>query len=111
MNRPVDPGLQPERTALAWRRTALALVLGGALITRLLADVDVTLAVVLGGAAMAGGCGLVVLSVGRYRRVVAVWDAPLERGPGGAIVVVSSLVVLLLAVAATIVIIWGMLEA
>lgn len=79
--------------------------------TRLLADVDGTLAVVLGGAAMIGGCGLIVLSVGRFRRVVTVWDAPHERGPGGAIVVVSSLVVLLLAVAAAIVIIGGMLEA
>ncbi|MBS1699699.1 MAG: DUF202 domain-containing protein [Actinobacteria bacterium] len=60
-----DPGLQPERTALAWRRTALALAGGSVVIMRILPPV-------IGGAALAiGFAGLVlalVVLVGSHRR-------------------------------------------
>ena len=38
MTTPVDPGLQPERTELAWRRTALGIGVGSLIALRMLPD-------------------------------------------------------------------------
>lgn len=68
MTGPVDPGLQPERTALALRRTALSLVVVSVGMARLATPVL--------GAIAAVGCAVVALLAGtvavaeraRYRR-------------------------------------------
>ncbi|GAA4818298.1 DUF202 domain-containing protein [Tomitella cavernea] len=60
-----DPGLQPERTALSWRRTALSAMVVAALMLRQAAEVG------WGKAAIAPLVGvgiLVVLGLGCYRR-------------------------------------------
>lgn len=71
-----DPGLQPERTRLAWRRTTLTLLVGAVASTRLLAPL-------LGGWALLVGSAGVVASLllwrGATRRGRAV-DRALEAG-------------------------------
>lgn len=80
-----DPGLQPERTALAWRRTALSLASGAAVSARALFP---TLGVVAAALASAGGAiavGLWVLGSLRYRHAYRWPDGdPTARPPGGA---------------------------
>lgn len=66
-----DPGLQPERTLLAWRRTCLALGLGTAVAVRFTAEVIGALSLVVAAA----GVVLTALAYGgawlRYRRASA----------------------------------------
>ncbi len=65
---PADPGLQPERTALAWRRTALALVglsLGSARVTWQLVG---GWSLLLSGAGAAVGAWLMLHAHARYER-------------------------------------------
>jgi uncharacterized membrane protein YidH (DUF202 family) len=76
---PRDPGLQPERTALAWNRTGLALLLNALLALRLgLAD-GPPLMLALGGALVAGA--LATMAIGRRRRVQLLGDGRLDAAP------------------------------
>ncbi len=65
------PGLQPERTALAWRRSTLALVVGAALALRLLPGLlgPWSLAIGIGGLLLAAA--LWAAGAARVRRVRA----------------------------------------
>ena len=60
MSAPRDPGLQPERTELSWRRTLLALAVGALVSVRVLPPVlgAWTIATGLLGVLVAVGLGL-----------------------------------------------------
>jgi hypothetical protein len=64
-----DPGLQPERTALAWRRTALSAAAAAAVLLR----AGLVEASVLGTAAAFGALGVVLIAgwAGRLSRRTA----------------------------------------
>lgn len=68
-SRPFDAGLQPERTALAWRRTALAVSVASLAALRILPEVLGSWALI--PAALGAGVSLValVLTHRRYRRI------------------------------------------
>ncbi len=66
-----DPGLQPERTSLSWRRTLLALVVVAVVGERLLSPVLGGLALLIGGVGLFAVMALVVLSARRAEAVGA----------------------------------------
>lgn len=63
-----DPGLQPERTSLAWRRTGLALFAGSLVAARVLPEVLGAWAAVLGFTGVAAGGLLLYAAHRRYSR-------------------------------------------
>ena len=65
--RPWDSGLQNERTGLAWQRTMLAGLTCSLLVSRLLAEISVVLAVLLGLVALLTTAGLGWMAVSRFR--------------------------------------------
>ncbi|GAA3927951.1 DUF202 domain-containing protein [Microbacterium soli] len=73
----IDPGLQPERTALAWQRSALALAGGSVVTLRLLPPVIGIPALVLGFAGVALALAVLIGSHRRYRRRRAALASPL----------------------------------
>jgi putative membrane protein len=82
---PRDPGLQPERTELAWRRTLLSIAVGALVSVRVLPEVlgEWTIVTGLVGVALTGV--LWILARRRHARVTAVFraEAPGGRMPGG----------------------------
>ena len=66
--RPWDPGLQNERTGLAWQRTMLSGLTIGLLVARLLAEISTVFAVLLGLVALLTTAGLGWMAISRFRR-------------------------------------------
>ena len=64
---PWDVGLQNERTGLAWQRTVLSGLTAGLLITRLLADVSLPLAILSGVLALATSAAFGGAALRRFR--------------------------------------------
>lgn len=88
-----DPGLQPERTVLAWRRTLLAVAVGAAVSVRVLAPALGEAAIVtgLGGVVIAGV--LWVLARRRHALVAAVFRGDAASMPGGALLLALAAVI------------------
>lgn len=87
-----DSGLQPERTALAWRRTVLALAVGALVSVRVLPSVLGDWTIVTGLAGVAAAAGLWIAARSRAARVDAAFH---ERHtavmPGGGLLAAAAL--------------------
>jgi uncharacterized membrane protein YidH (DUF202 family) len=102
---PFDPGLQPERTALAWRRTALSVAVGSLAAGRLLEPLLGGVGWVLAVAGVASGFGLLLAAHRRAamidRALVATGD--LSVGPGAGLLAGAAAVAVLVGVAGLVV--------
>ena len=90
---PWDPGLQNERTGLAWQRTILAGLTCSLLVARLLATVSITVAAILGLVAMLCTAGLGWIAISRFRRHDAALRGSHPVGDGRSNALLSSLVI------------------
>lgn len=77
-----DPGLQPERTELAWRRTCLALGVGSLVAMRILPEAFGSGWWALGGVAgIVASAGLWVAARRRYRHSTRALERDGDRAP------------------------------
>jgi putative membrane protein len=91
-----DPGLQPERTLLAWRRTAAGLAVGSLTAARLLFDTVHALALVGGAVGLTTAVAFAVVGHRRHRRFMAAVRAGSPPPPtsGASIMATAALVLL-----------------
>jgi uncharacterized membrane protein YidH (DUF202 family) len=80
-----DPGLQPERTALAWRRTALTLAVGAVVSFRLLPPVLGLWSIGVGVAGLLFSVTTWILAARRARRVQSALLGSTGTLPGGGV--------------------------
>lgn len=78
---PFDEGLQPERTALAWRRTALALTAASLVAFRVLPELLGGGAWVLAAVGLTASVGVLVAAHRRYRRLHRLLTSPASGSP------------------------------
>ena len=91
--------MQPERTALAWRRTALTIIIGSLLAARVLwVELD-PLALAPAGLALVLGIGVLIGGEVRYRQhhraLIGSSSDHVPLSGGGMIVILASAVVVL----------------
>ncbi|MGO4956514.1 DUF202 domain-containing protein [Luteococcus sp. Sow4_B9] len=73
---PFDPGLQPERTALSWQRTSLALLVGSLTAARVAMPAAGRWALLAGALGCTCALLLMALSRRRHRRGTASLEGP-----------------------------------
>lgn len=96
----LDPGLQAERTLLAWQRTSLSVAAGGALLLHLSVERFGTFGAAVGVAALCVSVVAHLASVRRYRSVHrGLYGFGRVPGAGVACALVSLAVIALAAVA------------
>jgi uncharacterized membrane protein YidH (DUF202 family) len=88
-----DPGLQPERTALAWRRTALSLAVGAVVSFRLLPPVLGVWSIGVGVAGLLLSAATWILAGRRASRVQATLLSSSGALPGGGLPLLVTLIV------------------
>jgi uncharacterized membrane protein YidH (DUF202 family) len=91
---PWDPGLQNERTGLAWQRTMLAGLTCSLLVARLLASVSLTLSLIIGLMALLCTAGLGYMAIRRFRQNNMAIHREEALGDGKANAMVGVLVVI-----------------
>lgn len=96
----LDAGLQPERTALAWRRTVLSLMVGGVVALRALPDVLGPWGLVLGVAGTVAGLLIAVAASRRRTGVASALQGVEPVPPAGTLLAAVAMLVALGALAA-----------
>ena len=91
---PWDPGLQNERTGLAWQRTMLAGLVCSLLVARLLVEVSLLLAAITGLTAVLTTAGLGWMALSRFRRHADALHAQRPIGDGRPHALISVVVAL-----------------